>query len=77
VPAEFRGQGVARALIGGAVAYAKQHGARWVEAYPVDKPGRSADDNLWFGTKSMFDGAGFSEVARRKPQRPVVRIAPA
>jgi len=25
----------------------------------------------------MYDGAGFKEVARRKPQRPIVRIKPA
>jgi ribosomal protein S18 acetylase RimI-like enzyme len=77
VPAEFRGQGVARALLKGAVAYAKKQGATLVEAYPVDKPGRSNDENMWFGAKSMYDKAGFKEVARRKPRRPVVRIKPA
>lgn len=74
VPAEFRGQGVARALLDGAIAYAKKHGAKRVEAYPVDKPGRSNDEYMWFGAKSMYDKAGFDEVARRKPQRPIVRI---
>jgi hypothetical protein len=44
-----------------------------LEAYPVDKRGRVPDDSLWFGTKSMYDAAGFREVARRKPARPVVR----
>jgi hypothetical protein len=29
---------------------------------------------MWFGAKSMYDNAGFKEVARRKPQRPIVRI---
>jgi hypothetical protein len=28
---------------------------------------------MWFGAKSMFDRAGFAEVARRKPTRPVMR----
>jgi ribosomal protein S18 acetylase RimI-like enzyme len=74
VPAEYRGQGVARALLKGAVAYAKEHGATLVEAYPVDKPTRSKDDTMWVGAKSMYDKAGFKEVARRKPHRPVVRI---
>jgi ribosomal protein S18 acetylase RimI-like enzyme len=73
VPAEFRGQGVARALLRGAIAHARRQGARLVEAYPVDRQGRSADDSMWFGAKSMFDAAGFTEVARRKPQRPIVR----
>lgn len=76
VPAEYRGQGVAQALLDGAVAYAKEQGATLVEAYPVDKTTRSNDDYMWFGAKSMYDKAGFEEVARRKPQRPVVRIKP-
>jgi GNAT superfamily N-acetyltransferase len=77
VPAEYRGQGVATALLEGAIAYAKEHGATLVEAYPVDKPMRSKDDYMWFGAKTMYDKAGFKEVARRKPQRPIVRIKPA
>lgn len=74
VPAEYRGSGVARALLDAAVAYARSQGATLVEAYPVDKARRAADDAMWFGAKSMFDAAGFVEVARRKPQRPVVRL---
>lgn len=77
VPAEYRGQGVAQALLTRAVAYAKKQGATLVEAYPVDKPTRCNDDDTWFGAKSMYDNAGFKEVARRKPRRPVVRIKPA
>jgi ribosomal protein S18 acetylase RimI-like enzyme len=77
VPSEHRGQGVARALLKGAITYARKQGATLLEAYPVDKPGRSDDDSMWFGAKSMYDGAGFREVARRKPQRPIVRLKPA
>jgi ribosomal protein S18 acetylase RimI-like enzyme len=76
VPPEYRGQGVAHALLKAAVSYAKRHGATLVEAYPVDKPARSNDDSMWFGAKSMYDSAGFKEVARRKPQRPIVRLKP-
>jgi ribosomal protein S18 acetylase RimI-like enzyme len=74
VPPEHRGQGVARALLRGATAYAAKHGAQWVEAYPVDKRVRSNDGSMWFGAKSMYDKAGFEVVARRKPHRPVVRL---
>jgi GNAT superfamily N-acetyltransferase len=76
VPAKYRGQGVARALLKGAVAYARKQGATLVEAYPVDKPARSKDEYMWFGAKSMYDQAGFKEVTRRKPQRPIVRFKP-
>lgn len=75
IPSEHRRQGIAHALLRGAVEYARKRGARRVEAYPVDKHGKCADTELWFGTKSMFDRAGFEEVARRKPTRPVVRLA--
>ena len=74
VPAEHRGQGVARDLLDGAIAYAKKRGATLLEAYPVDKVERSADDAMWFGAKSMYDRAGFTEVARRRPHRPIVRL---
>ncbi len=73
VPAQYRGQGVARALLDGAIAYAKKRGAKLVEGYPVDRPDRTKDEHMWFGSKSMFDAAGFKEVARRKPRRPIVR----
>jgi ribosomal protein S18 acetylase RimI-like enzyme len=75
VPSEHRRQGVARALLRGAVAYARKHGATLIEAYPVDRAGRSRDDSMWFGAMSMYDRAGFKVVARRKPARPVVRLS--
>jgi ribosomal protein S18 acetylase RimI-like enzyme len=74
VPAEFRGRGVARSLLDAAIVYARKHGATLLEAYPVDRPERASDDAMWFGAKSMYDAAGFDEVARRKPTRPIVRL---
>jgi GNAT superfamily N-acetyltransferase len=76
VPSAHRGQGVARALLEGAVAYGRRHGWRLLEAYPVDKPGPRSDDSMWFGARSMFDAVGFDEVACRKPGRPVMRLRP-
>lgn len=74
VPAEHRRQGVAGELLRGAVDYARRRGVRTLEAYPVDRDGPSRDDSLWFGVKSMYEDAGFVEVARRKPNRPVMRL---
>ena len=68
-----RHRGVAAAMLKGAIAWAKSRRVTLLEAYPVDKPRRSVDDFMWFGAKAMFDGAGFVEVARRKPMRPIVR----
>jgi ribosomal protein S18 acetylase RimI-like enzyme len=75
VPSRYRGQGVARAMLAGAMEYARQCGAEMLEAYPVDTARRTHDESMWFGAKSMFDDAGFVEVLRRKPRRPVMRFA--
>jgi GNAT superfamily N-acetyltransferase len=74
VPSEYRKQGVARELLAGAIAYASKQGVKLLEAYPVDKDEPSAADASWFGSHRMFDEAGFEEVVRRRPDRPVVRL---
>ena len=66
VPSEHRRQGVAIALLRGALNYARKNGAKIVEAYPVDHDADPSAESLWFGTKTVYDDAGFVEVARRK-----------
>jgi len=73
VDSKSRGRGVSRKLLDAAVAYARSQGATLLEGYPVDKREQSASEFLWFGAKRIFDRAGFREVARRTPTRPVVR----
>ena len=75
VPAAERGQGVARALLDGAIAYARKQKVKVLEAYPIDKAEASVPMSMWFGAASMFERAGFVEVARRKPTRPMMRLA--
>ena len=74
VPSEHRRQGVARELLAGAIKYAKKRGIRLLEGYPVDGDEPSAASGSCFGSRRMFEEAGFEEVARRRPDRPVVRI---
>ena len=74
VPSAFRGQGVSRELLAGAVAFARRRGATLLEAYPVDRAVPGASHAPWFGSKTLFDEAGFTEVARRRPARPIVRL---
>jgi hypothetical protein len=62
-------------MLRAAVAYARSCGARLVEAYPTDDDARSDPDSMSFGTTSMFDRAGFREVTRRRPTRPLMRRA--
>jgi GNAT superfamily N-acetyltransferase len=60
----FRGQGVTRALVEGAVDYARENGAPVVESYPVDNRGAKVDQTMAFvGTRAMFERAGFEKVA--------------
>lgn len=75
VPSAFRGEGVPSELLAGAVAFARQRGATLLEAYPVDRSVPGAAHAPWFGSKALFDEAGFTEVARRRPARPIVRLA--
>jgi GNAT superfamily N-acetyltransferase len=76
-----RGQGVAAALLEGAIEYARENGATLLEAYPVDTgDGRVPAADAYHGTLAMFERAGFSVVARRQwnastPVRPIVRLA--
>jgi GNAT superfamily N-acetyltransferase len=73
VPPAYRHQGVATGLLRGAIAFAEERGAPALEAYPIDKEVPGADAWLWNGAMSMYRKAGFVEVARRRPERPVVR----
>jgi GNAT superfamily N-acetyltransferase len=57
-----RGQGVAVAMIRAAVDYAGKRGAPAVEAYVRAGGKRVHDDFAFFGTRAMFEKAGFREV---------------
>ena len=74
VPRRYRGRGVARTLLDGAVRYAAQSGAAVVEGYPVDTALRSpGPSGLFTGTLGLFTAAGFSIARARSPERPVVQ----
>ena len=68
-----RGTGVASAMLAAAIDYAADNGATVVEGYPLDPDGRAGNADAWMGLESMFRNAGFSEIARRRPTRPVMR----
>lgn len=64
VRAGHRRRGVAKALIAGAVEYARANGAAAVEAYPADTGGARIDTTMAFiGTRRLFESAGFVKVA--------------
>ncbi len=71
-----RGTGVSRGLIEAAARHARRSGARILEAYPIDaRARRLADVFAYTGVASAFLQAGFVEVARRSPTRPIMRSA--
>jgi GNAT superfamily N-acetyltransferase len=76
-----RGQGIAAALLDGAITYARAHGATMLEAYPVDiaDGARIPSANAYHGTLTMFERAGFTVAERRQATgasrpRPIVRL---
>jgi GNAT superfamily N-acetyltransferase len=70
----YRGRGLQHSLLAAAIKYADDKGVSTLEAYPVDKPERSHDDFMFFGSRSLYEAAGFSEVVRRSPTRVVMRL---
>ena len=67
-----RGQGVMEALVKGAIKYARANGARVVEACPID--GKASAVDAYVGVASVFERARFKEIARRKDNRPLMRL---
>ena len=69
-----RASGVGSALLDAAVEEAANRGATIVEGYPVDPRGKKTSNGSAFtGLEAMFRAAGFEEVERRSPGRPIMR----
>jgi GNAT superfamily N-acetyltransferase len=73
---EHRRSGLNAQLLAAAVDYARQSGARVLEAYPLDPAnGRQKSSNdLYHGILSTFREAGFREVARPRPDLAIVSL---
>lgn len=69
----FRKRRVSRALARAAVDFARERGARAIEAYPITTT-KVITEELHVGIESVFADAGFTEVARPTARRAVVRI---
>ncbi len=71
----FRRQGISVQLLKAAVEFASKHGAKVIEGYPVEPTmQKTPDPFIWTGVPSAFRAAGFREVARRSPTRPIMRF---
>lgn len=72
----YRGQGLTRPLAVAAAEYARAHGARAVEGYPmVPKTGQNVSwGEMNVGSRGTFVAAGFREVSRPTARRVVMRL---
>ncbi len=74
VAKDQRGSGVSVALLEAAARHARSRGARVIEGYPVAPKEKPMPDVFAFtGTERAFQRAGYEEVARRSPTRPIMR----
>src|SRR5690606_38137244 len=72
----YRGRRLTYALAAATVDYARQHGAKALEAYPmITSPGKEiTGGELHVGARQVFEDAGFVEVSRPTLRRVVMRI---
>lgn len=76
VDKEYRNKGVSKALINAAVAFAREHGATIIEAYPIIPNKVKVPPVFAFsGLKSAFDACGFEVVVKRSERRPIMRYS--
>ena len=72
----YRKRGLTYALAAATVGYARERGARALEAYPmITLPGKEITwGELHVGSRQVFAEAGFTEVHRPSPRRVVMRV---
>jgi len=74
VAKKFRRSGITVGLLKAAVEHVKSQGGKIVEGYPVETKKNLPAPFLYTGTASAFRQAGFKEVARNTPTRPIFRF---
>jgi GNAT superfamily N-acetyltransferase len=74
--AGFRGRGISYALARAAVDFARDRGARALEAYPMlTQSGQKITlDEIHVGSRSIYAAAGLTEISRPTLRRVVMRI---
>lgn len=73
--AKARGHGLSHPMLAAGIAFARQNGARLLEAAPMDRAKQSKSVGLFVGSTSVFLKAGFRQVAAVKEGRPLMRLA--
>ena len=74
VTKSFRHKKVTVKLLQTVIEYVSERGGKIIEGYPVEpKKNQISDVFAWTGLASAFRKAGFVEVVRRSPTRPIMR----
>jgi GNAT superfamily N-acetyltransferase len=73
---DFRGRGLTYHLAAATIDFARERGARALEAYPmITQPGRQITwGELHVGARQVFEDAGFRQINHPTPRRVVMRI---
>jgi len=70
----FRKKGITIELLKATIDYVRKSGGKILEGYPIEPiKGKTADVFAWTGIASAFRKAGFNEIARHSPTRPIMR----
>jgi len=67
----YRDRGIQKQLIEQAIIYARENGAHYVEAYPVEK---GTTSYRFMGYKEIFEKAGFQFITKKGKRRNVMLI---
>lgn len=72
----YRGRGLTYALARATIDFARERGARALEAYPmITQPGKEITwGELHVGARQVFEDAGFRQVTHPTPRRVVMRL---
>ncbi len=74
VEKKHRRKGITVELLKAAVEHVKKQGGQIVEGYPIDAKTDQPAPFIFTGAASAFEQAGFQEVARNSPTRPIFRF---
>ncbi len=69
-----RGKGLTHGLVAAGIDFARQSGARLLEACPMDLSRDSRSIGLFVGSSRVFEKAGFERLVERKAGRPLMRL---
>ncbi|MBT1154510.1 GNAT family N-acetyltransferase [Aminobacter anthyllidis] len=74
IRSKARGKGLTHQLVDAGIAFARQSGARVLEACPIDQSNGKNPVSLFVGSTRVFEKTGFARAAERKPGRPLMRL---